>query len=232
MAEAIYKSESEIIDYTPGSAVASGQVVVVNGRCFVAHEPIAANALGSLYASGLFDLTKQSGVTFSAGDVVYWDDTNNYANATSSNTLFGVAIAAAASGDATVRCVLLNLVNPLSIGSLANVADGGAGMGFVVRKDATASGDTTVWTTTRKVKVVNCWMVSRDTTAANVKLHQGTAGADDITNATAKGTTTNALVAFGQIVAAKEDVASATAIKVNLSGAASVSVYLHVLPIA
>lgn len=230
--EAIYRADADIINYTPGSAVSAGQVVVINGRCFVAHAAIPASTLGSVYASGVFDVTKQSGVTFTAGDIVYWDDTNNYANATSSNTLFGVATADAASGDTYVRVLLLNLVNPLAVGSMPNVADGGGGFPILVRKDASASGDTTVYTTTRKVKVCNAWMISRDTTAANAKLHSGTAGTDDITNATAKGTTTNALVAFGQIVAAKEEVVASTAIKVNLSAAASVTVYMLLLPIA
>lgn len=232
--EAIYRAEADIINYTPGSAVSAGQVVVINGRCFVAHAAIPASTLGSVYAGGVFDVTKQSGVTFTAGDIVYWDDTNNYANATSSNTLFGVATADAVSGDTYVRVLLLNLVNPLAVGSIPNIADGAAGFPIFIRKLVTAggSGDTTVWTTTRKVRIVDAWLVARDTQAANVKLHSGTAGTDDITTTVAKGTTDNAIVRFTQMIAAKQEIASAGTLKANFSAAGTAEIYAWAIPVA
>ena len=71
-------------DYTPGSAVVSGEVVDMTGGIVgvcTSPEGIAANVKGALAVSGIFKLKKASGsgVTFSRGDKVAWDDTNNTA---------------------------------------------------------------------------------------------------------------------------------------------------------
>jgi hypothetical protein len=66
-----------MVDWTPGSAVAAGDIVVDGGRCFVAHHAIPANKLGALAApSGgavytLTGTTITGGVTFAAGETVY-----------------------------------------------------------------------------------------------------------------------------------------------------------------
>ena len=57
---------------------------------------------------GVFEVAKGAGagVTFSAGALVYWDDTNKLAVATDgagANKLLGKAITVAADDDATVR---------------------------------------------------------------------------------------------------------------------------------
>ncbi len=53
---------------------------------------------------GVFDITKADPITFAFGAAVYWDDTNkNVTSISSGNTKIGVAVAAAASGDATAR---------------------------------------------------------------------------------------------------------------------------------
>lgn len=53
---------------------------------------------------GVFDLKKKNGDTPAAGALLYWDNSGKQITTTStSNKLVGVALAAAASGDATTR---------------------------------------------------------------------------------------------------------------------------------
>lgn len=108
MAQAAYVKEGAAIDYTPGADVAAGDVVVLSDLVGIAKREIKANTPGALAVTGEFDVAKASGggVTFSAGDKVYWDDTNNLAVATDgagANKLLGKATAAAADAATTVR---------------------------------------------------------------------------------------------------------------------------------
>lgn len=110
MGQATYKNGgATVVDFTPSSAdYAEGEVVIQSGLVGITTRAISRPNTGSLAVDGVFSVTKQSGVTITAGAIVYWDDTNNYANITSSgNTRIGLAIANAAPTDATVN-VLLN----------------------------------------------------------------------------------------------------------------------------
>lgn len=94
------------VDYTPsGADVAAGQVVVRSELVGVALRDIADGDLGALCITGVFDFAKAAGgsTAIAAGDLVYWDDTNNVVTETSSgNKLIGKCVAAAA--DAAVLC--------------------------------------------------------------------------------------------------------------------------------
>jgi predicted RecA/RadA family phage recombinase len=108
MAHATFVHDGETIDYTPGAAVAAGDVVVIGELVGVAKTPIAANALGALAVKGVFDFEKATGVgtAISAGANCYWDDTNNVATTSDgagANKLIGKCVTAAADADATVR---------------------------------------------------------------------------------------------------------------------------------
>ena len=90
-------------DYTPGSAVAEGDVVVVGSLAGIAHRPIAANAKGSLACGGgVYQVTAAGAL--SAGAVVYWDDTANKVTGTAStHKVFGyVAPGSSAAGDGSL----------------------------------------------------------------------------------------------------------------------------------
>lgn len=109
MAQATFKSRGDLIDYTPGSAVAEGEVVLLGTLFGVATQAIAANTLGALAVSGLFAFAKGSGA-INVGVAVYWDDTANQATtstASGANKLLGRVAKAALSGDSTVD-VLIN----------------------------------------------------------------------------------------------------------------------------
>jgi hypothetical protein len=72
-------------------------------------------------------------------------------------------------------------------------------------------------------------MVSRDTNAANVTIKNGS---DAITDATAKGTADAAIVRFGSIIAAADEIAAEDAINATFSAAGAVDVFLLCVPIA
>jgi predicted RecA/RadA family phage recombinase len=100
--------DGDAIDYTPGANVAAGDVVVQGELVGMAKTPIAANVLGALAVSGMFDLPKATGggTAIAAGALVYWDAGNSVATtsaAAGANKLLGKTIAAAGDDDATVR---------------------------------------------------------------------------------------------------------------------------------
>jgi len=107
MANVKFVQAGDSIDYTPGSDVSAGDVVVQGDLVGVAKLDIAANTLGSLAVAGVFDFPKASGDGgISAGAKVYWDDASDVATASDgggANKLIGKAVAAAGDTDTTVR---------------------------------------------------------------------------------------------------------------------------------
>jgi len=104
MAQAMFVQNGLAVDYTPSSAVAAGEVVVQGDLVGVAKFAIAANTLGALAVDGVFDFAKNTSVAYTAGTILYWDDTNNVVTTTSSgNKQVGKVVRAAATTDATVR---------------------------------------------------------------------------------------------------------------------------------
>lgn len=111
-----YQAGGQTIDYTPGSAVAAGQVVILNGLFCAAPLAIAANELGALDICGdHWEFPKVTGAILQ-GAPVYWDaDADPVAGTAGSgaakgdavgNTLIGFAAEAAASGDEYVKTAL------------------------------------------------------------------------------------------------------------------------------
>jgi predicted RecA/RadA family phage recombinase len=122
MAEAVFIQDGLSIDHTPGSAVASGQVVVQGELVGVAKRPIAANEPGSLALVGVFDFAKEAGggVTFAVGALAYWDAVNKLAvtdGGGGAYKLLGKVVKAAADGDALVRVRLCPCATSLEASS-------------------------------------------------------------------------------------------------------------------
>ena len=85
------------ISREPG-LVCQGDLVGVTVR------PLAAGELGSLAVDGVFDFNKNTGVAYTVGTILYWDDTANVVTTTSAgNKSIGKVVRAAASADTTVR---------------------------------------------------------------------------------------------------------------------------------
>ena len=109
MAMATYVAPGNSIDYTPGSAVSAGDVVVVGDIVGIAARDIAASALGALAVEGVFAVAKATTSTsaITAGAKLYWDASGEVVTTTAgSNKVIGYAIAAAAATDATVNVKL------------------------------------------------------------------------------------------------------------------------------
>lgn len=102
----LYQHDPDHVDYTPGSAVAVGDVVILGDLFTVADRPIAAGVKGALAIEGTFIVPKASGA-ISQGVIVYWDATaGNVTTTAGSNKRAGFAAEAAASGDSTVKVVI------------------------------------------------------------------------------------------------------------------------------
>lgn len=94
----------EVIDYTAGSALTSGTVVLIGVRIGVLLANIASGAIGAAQVTGVFELAKLSTDVVAQGALLYWDNTNSRLTTTATgNTLAGYAFAAAASGATTVK---------------------------------------------------------------------------------------------------------------------------------
>jgi predicted RecA/RadA family phage recombinase len=103
---ASYVADGDLLDYTPGSAVAAGEVVVIGAMVAVAPRPIAANALGSLSVEGVWEMPCATGATGAQGSAINWYATSGVAHA-STGVAAGKLAKARAASDATVH-VLLN----------------------------------------------------------------------------------------------------------------------------
>ena len=98
--------EGRRVDYTPESAVAAGDVVVVGDLIGVATQPIAASALGSLAVEGVFAFPKATGegTALTQGTKVYWDADNSQVVTTGNDhKQLGFVTKAAADADETVQ---------------------------------------------------------------------------------------------------------------------------------
>jgi hypothetical protein len=142
----------DAIDYTPGTAVVAGQVVVRGTRLVcVASQAIAANVKGSLDTKGRFRVVKKE-ESFSAGDALYWDDDGNPYDGTegtgaltatsSAGPFAGWCITDAASDDEVVDMILKSLEDAAaeSLG-LADLSDISTAMTYTAGRILVADGD-------------------------------------------------------------------------------------------
>ncbi len=107
---ATYYQEGEAIEYTPGSAVTAGDVIVIADRIAVAPRDIAASVQGTVTVCGVWNLPKITGA-IAQGDKVYWaaagtpvtgDASSGAASNTGTGVYAGVCVKAALAGDARV----------------------------------------------------------------------------------------------------------------------------------
>lgn len=102
---ASYVSGDDLLDYTPGSAVAAGEVVVIGSLVAVAPRPIAANALGSVAIEGVWEMPVATGATGAQGSAINWYATSGVAHA-STGVAAGKLAKARAAADTSVHVVL------------------------------------------------------------------------------------------------------------------------------
>jgi predicted RecA/RadA family phage recombinase len=101
----------QMADYTPGSAVAAGAVIVINAAagltCVIAHHDIAAGEKGAVAVrGGVYDFINLNNAVL--GAKVYWDNAVKKATTTAtSNALLGVVVSGGAGG-ANSTCQVLH----------------------------------------------------------------------------------------------------------------------------
>jgi predicted RecA/RadA family phage recombinase len=103
---ASYVQVGDLLDYTPASAVAAGDVVVIGALVGVAPRAIAANAVGALAVEGVFEIPCATGATGAQGSAISYYATSGVAHA-STGTAAGKLAKARLVGDTSVH-VLLN----------------------------------------------------------------------------------------------------------------------------
>lgn len=110
MAQGVWLGDGNSIDYTPGSDMLAGEVVVRVDLIGVLKADTKSGALGSLLTNGVFDFPKTAGgsTAIPAGTILYWDDTNNVVTATAgSNKKIGKCAVAAVDADTTCRVLMI-----------------------------------------------------------------------------------------------------------------------------
>ncbi len=112
MATATYRQKGDSIDYTPGSDVSAGDVVVLNDLVSVVKLDIPANKQGALAVVGVYDFPKATGggSAISMGKKVYWDVGDQQAkedDESGANKLIG-KVAKSATDDDTIVSVRLS----------------------------------------------------------------------------------------------------------------------------
>jgi len=103
---ASYVQVGDLLDYTPASAVAAGDVVVIGALVGVAPRAIAANAVGALAVEGVFEIPCATGATGAQGSEISYYATSGVAHA-STGTVAGKLAKARLVADTSVH-VLLN----------------------------------------------------------------------------------------------------------------------------
>ena len=103
---ASYVQDGDVLDYTPSSAVAAGDVVVIGSLVGVAPRAIAANAVGALAVEGVFEIPCATGATGAQGSAISYYAVSGVAHA-STGTAAGKLAKARLVGD-TSGHVLLN----------------------------------------------------------------------------------------------------------------------------
>lgn len=99
-----YVMSGDVIDYPAGSAVSSGQILLIGSRIGVAMTAIAAGAIGAVRMEGVFTVAKLTTDVVAQGDLLYWDAGNTRLTITAStHKVAGYAFKAAGNGVTTVE---------------------------------------------------------------------------------------------------------------------------------
>lgn len=159
---AVFVAEGLSIPYTPGGAVAPGDVLVQGKLVGIATQNIAASALGVLCVHGIFNMPKDNSDITAIGTALYWDTNGSPVGGTAlsgavtttatANQFCGWALEVAGVGVGMVR-VLLRSVNDTTAIGLDNLTDVGTiahGAGAIIVGDGAkfeevaVSGDATL----------------------------------------------------------------------------------------
>lgn len=158
----IYRQDDDVIDYTPSSDVAAGDVVVLGKVVGIARHAIPANEPGSLCIRGLFRVPKDSSNMSSIGAAVFFDADGSpvggtalagaFTTTATGNTFAGWITETAGAAEETVEILLrsANDADTMSIDDLSDVGTIAHSAGAVLVGDGSkfeevaVSGDATL----------------------------------------------------------------------------------------
>lgn len=103
--------KGNVLDYViagGGTAVVSGELVIIGGLVGVAVTNIAVGETGSVNLTGVYSVPKASGAITQGAKLYYVTADKNLSTTASGNTYVGFANKAALTGDTTVELILAN----------------------------------------------------------------------------------------------------------------------------
>lgn len=103
-----YLQSGDVLDLAPTAAVASGVGHLFGVGLFgVAVQDVASGVVGPFRTEGVVTIGKTAALVIAVGDRVYWDPAGKVVNKTATaQQCVGIAVAAAAGADATVKIKL------------------------------------------------------------------------------------------------------------------------------
>ncbi len=103
--KAKYIQKGDSVDFIPSIDMDAGEIVRLGNLIGITKTPIKAGTLGTLAVSGIFDVLKTAGISFTAGGNVFW---NSEAGTAAADGIFlGIAVREAQANQEHVQ-VLLN----------------------------------------------------------------------------------------------------------------------------
>jgi predicted RecA/RadA family phage recombinase len=100
-----FVQDGDVLNYTAGSNLSSGAVVLMGSILGVVLADIASGAVGSVKVTGVFSLAKDTSTEVDAGDQLYWDAANAklVKDATAGFVFAGIATEDAAEAATTAK---------------------------------------------------------------------------------------------------------------------------------
>lgn len=167
-----------------------------------------------------------------AGAVIYGAADGKVDDA-ASGVAQGTALEAATADGDVIEVLLNNGVAGAIDGASTAIGDptvnGSVPVVFALQGITDATTSQTIVTAPFKFRIIDWWLISRDTGAANVKLVNVSTDASAVK---AKGTTDDAIVRGGDVIEAQRDVAAGAALKVNASAAQAFDIFVMAIKVA
>lgn len=208
-------------------ADAGEEFIGVTARKALSGEFVAINLRS---ASRTYKMVANGAIT--AGVTIY-GALGGKVSASASGVAQGTALEAATADGDIIECFQNNGVAGAIDGATTAIGDptanGSVPVIFAKQGITDATTSPVIVTAPYKFRIINWWIVSRDTTAANVKLVNVSTDASAVK---AKGTTNDAIVLGGDIINAQKDVLVTTALKVNASAAAAFDIFVMAIKVS
>ena len=123
-----YIQPGEVVEYTAGATISSGDLIALNNRAGVALTDIANGATGSVALTGVYTVPKTAGATWSVGQAIYVIAATGIATVTATgNVPAGYAFAAATEGATTGQLLLGGQHAMATAANVASLTDNSGG---------------------------------------------------------------------------------------------------------